>query len=231
MSAEPSAFTKIKDLLWGGIKAGTTEIMTLIPDSILFGSLLMYIMTSNMSYGIFGIFIFEMMLSHKLISWVISQTTGESRPYPNEKCLSGFKTPRFDPSKILPIHGYPPFSIFSISSIATYIGLAMASFKSVLATMGPEWQSRSTVSMVLLSLVTLLFVIIRYMSGCDSIGDMMISIVSGIVVGLIFFGINNTLFGQESMNFLGVPSLVNKSEIGAPIYVCSTNSDSNVHYS
>ena len=34
------------------------EIHTLIPDSILFGSLLMYLLTHNLSFGVFAIFVF-----------------------------------------------------------------------------------------------------------------------------------------------------------------------------
>jgi hypothetical protein len=231
-ATEPSGFTKIKDFLWGGIKSGTNEIITLIPDSILFGSLFLYFLTSNASFGVFGVFVLESILSYKFISWMISQTVGESRPPGNIKCLSGYKTPRFDPSKILPIHAYPPFAIFSVTSMATYIGIAMSSFKEVFETMGPEWQSRSTVSYILLSILMILTILVRSVSGCDTFGDMAISVMLGIIVGLIFYYVNKSLFGQEGINFLGVPTLVNKAGAGAPIYVCgATKDDSSVHYS
>jgi hypothetical protein len=29
------------------------------------------------------------------------------------------------------------------------------------------------------------------------------------------------LFGMESINFLGLPYIVNKNEVGSPIYVCA----------
>ena len=41
------------------------------------------------------------------------------------------------------------------------------------------------------------------------------------IVGSIFFYVNKSLFGEESMNFLGLPYLVDKNSQGAPIYVCA----------
>jgi hypothetical protein len=38
---------------------------------------------------------------------------------------------------------------------------------------------------------------------------------------MIFFKVNLSLFGTESINFLGLPYMVNKNEVGAPIYVCA----------
>ena len=35
------------------------EIHSLMPDSILFGSLLLYLLTQNFAFGVFAVFIFE----------------------------------------------------------------------------------------------------------------------------------------------------------------------------
>ena len=45
--------------------------------------------------------------------------------------------------------------------------------------------------------------------------------VLGLIVGMFFFKVNLSLFGIESINFLGLPYIVNKNEVGAPIYVCA----------
>ena len=42
-----------------------------------------------------------------------------------------------------------------------------------------------------------------------------------IIVGTVFFYINKAVFGEEAINFLGLPYLVNKEKEGSPIYVCS----------
>lgn len=226
MSSTPTVFDNVKSFMAGNVLAGTMELIRLIPDSILFGSLFLYILTHNLSFGIFGMFILELSLSHKLISWVFSQVTGESRsidPKAFSKCYHGYRTPRYEISRMLNLNQYPAFGTYSITAIATYIGLAMGSFKQTLNTMGTEWSSRSVVSMMFILVIPALYMLIRFLSGCDTIGEMMVATMFGIMIGLIFYFINSSLIGQESMNFLGLPLLLNKSDNGSSIYVCSSD--------
>jgi hypothetical protein len=47
------------------------------------------------------------------------------------------------------------------------------------------------------------------------------------ISGIIFFTINKSLFGQESVNFLGLPYIVSKDSQASPIYVCSAEKQDN----
>ena len=40
------------------------DIYSLMPDSLLFGSLVLYFLTQNLSFGVFAIFIFETVVFH-----------------------------------------------------------------------------------------------------------------------------------------------------------------------
>lgn len=225
MSGTPTVFDNVKSFMAGNVLAGTMELIRLIPDSILYGSLFLYILTHNLSFGIFGMFILEMSLSHRLISWVFSQVTGESRsidPKSFSKCYHGYRTPRYEISRMINLNQYPAFGTYSITAIATYIALAMGSFKQTLNTMGIEWSSRSIFSMIFIFILPALYILIRYLSGCDTLGEMMVATVFGVMIGLIFYFINSSLIGQECMNFLGLPILINKSDNGSSIYVCAT---------
>jgi hypothetical protein len=204
------------------IVASIGEIQRLIPDSILFGSILLYVLTNNISFGIFGVFILESMLSHKLISWVFSQTTGDSRSTISDQCRSGFRTPRFEVNRMLSQLNYPSEGVFTIASIGTYLGLAMGYFKNTLKAMGAEWSSRFSVALGFILTVTSIFIISTFIKSCASFGEISIATILGILVGLVFFYINKVIFTQESMNFLGLPYLVQKDQVGSPIYVCST---------
>jgi len=216
---EPTVWNKVKEFMGGTVIKAITEINMLIPDSILFGSLLMYFLTQNMAFGIFAIFIFETVVSHKLISWVSSQAVGPSRPV-DIQCRPGFKTPQFMPQQMFSHDTYPSYGVFSITSIATYLGLATSEFSSTLNAMGPEWASRSTVAYTFIGLVLAAFIAARLWS-CDSFGEIIMAFTMAIVVGAIFFSINKAIFGTESMNFLGLPYMVSKESQGSPIYVCS----------
>jgi len=215
---------KFVSFMGGSVLTAIDEIQRLIPDSILFGTLFLYVLTNNISFGVFGIFIFEIMTSHKLISWVFSQTTGDSRPKIANECRVGFRTPRFDVGRILSIYNFPSEGVFSVSSMATYLGLAMGSFKETMVAMGSEWDSRFAVALGFILTFTTLFIIVRFMRGCDTFGEISIATILGILSGLLFYAINKAIFGQESMNFLGLPFLVQKDKEGSPIYVCSTDS-------
>jgi hypothetical protein len=225
MSATPTAWDILKAFMAGNVLTGIEELIRLIPDSILFGSLFLFALTHNLSFGIFAIYIFELSISHKLISWVFSQVTGESRPMDAKtfsRCYQGYRTPRYDVSRMINMNQYPSFGTFSISAIATYIGLAMGSFKQTLNTMGIEWSSRSIFSMIFILLIPAAYIVMRFLIGCDTFGDMMVATVFGVMIGLIFYFVNSSLFGQEGMNFLGLPMLINKSDNGSSIYVCAS---------
>lgn len=138
MSDQPTVWSKFKDFMGGTVIKTITEIHMLMPDSILFGSLLLYFLTQNMAFGVFAVFIFEVVLSHKMISWVSSQAVGPSRATDVSNRV-GFKTPRFSPERMFSHDMYPSYGVFSIASIGTYLGLATNSFSDTMNAMGPEW--------------------------------------------------------------------------------------------
>jgi hypothetical protein len=220
--SEPTVWSKFKDFMGGTVIKTITEINMLMPDSILFGSLLMYFLTQNMAFGIFGIFIFETVLSHKLISWVSSQAAGSSRSA-DIQCRVGYKTPQFNPARMFTHDSYPSYGVFAITSIATYLGLATKDFSKTLDAMGNEWSSRSTIAYTFIALVLATFIFARLWS-CDSLGEVLMAFTLALVSGSIFFYINKSIFGEEAMNFLGLPYLVSKEKEGSPIYVCSAES-------
>lgn len=218
-SSEYTVWGKLKSFMEGTLLNTITEIYTLLPDSILFGSLLMYFVTQNISFGIFGIFIFETVLTHKMISWVSSQASGSSRSV-DVKCRTGYKISQFNPQRIFSHDPYPSYSIFSITSIATYLGFATRYFSDTLNTMGSEWASRSSVAYIFIGLLLLTFIGTRAWS-CDSMGEIFTAFILALISGTIFFYINKAVFGEEAMNFLGLPYIVDKNKEGSPIYICA----------
>ena len=197
-------------------------IQSLIPDSILFGSLVLYFLTQNRAFGVFSVFIFETALVHKLISWTTVQTVGPSRPQdtPSVACRVGFKTPQFSADRIFSHAPYPSYGMYSIVAMATYLLMATKEFSNTLNAMGAEWSSRATAAYVGTALLLVLFMIVR-MYTCDTLTEILIATVFALITGLIFFYINKSIFGEEAMNFLGLPYMVTKESQGSPIYVCA----------
>lgn len=221
MAEDKTLWNKFTDFMGGTVIKTITEIHTLMPDSILFGSILMYFLTQNISFGIFAIFIFETVLSHKLIGWVTSQAVGPSRS-PDIKCRVGYKTPQLRPERIFSHDSYPSYGVYSISAIGTYLALATSEFSSTAAAMGSEWASRSKVAYTFISLVVIAFIAARC-QYCDNLTEITIAVFMAVMIGSIFFYTNKAIFGEESMNFLGLPYLVSKESEGSPIYVCAAD--------
>jgi hypothetical protein len=79
-----------------------------------------------------------------------------------------------------------------------------------------------------MGLVVSTFILARiFLSGCDdTVGEIIIAAALAVIVGYLFFYINKTLFGMESMNFLGLPVLTSKGTDAngnpADVYVCAS---------
>ncbi len=52
-------------------------------------------------------------------------------------------------------------------------------------------------------------------------GELISALVFGCIAAVLFFYINFAIFGAEGINILGLPLLVDKSQEGAPIYICT----------
>jgi hypothetical protein len=220
--AELGTWPTIKQFFTTVLLSPVIEIYSLIPDSILFGSIVLYAITQNLSYGIFSIFIVEVILSHKLLSWVMTQTFGpQPRSSSDIRCRAGFKTPQLDVRRILMHDQYPSYAIFSMTSIATYLGLSTLEFSDTFEAMGPEWQGRSMTAYIFIAAVLLTFIIARAVGCSEDKSEMAIAFIFALVTGFVFFKLNMLFFDKEAINFLGLPYLSEKAASGTPIYVCA----------
>jgi len=216
----------ITSLLNNPITSSAKELARLFPDSILFGSLFLYLLTQNLSYGVFAIFMFETSLVHKLVSFVFEKSVGKAAPSKRDlACLPGYQTPRIEFERVFMNSTYPSVSMFFLGSTITYLSFAINAFKDTLDTMdqngGHDWSARYTFSLVCCILIGLTLIFVRYMSDCTPIGEIGIAVAIGVLTGYCLYMLNSSVFGLEGMNFLGLPYLVDKSSQGSPLYVCS----------
>jgi len=200
-------------------------IFNLMPDSILFGSILLYFLTQNLSYGVFTIFIFEITLAHKLTSFIYTQTATEKGNEPKMDCRVGYKTPRFAPDRIFSKDQRPSYRVFSISAIGSYLALAINSFSDALSAMseqyGSDWIGRRVVAYTFIIMIVAGCIVFNMVDNCNTKTDVVIAAIFGIITGIFGFSINNSIFGKESINFLGLPYIFSKESEGSPIYICA----------
>jgi len=205
------------------------EMYSMIPDSILFGSIVLYALTQNVSYGVFSIFIMEVIVSHKLLSWVMTQIYGpEPRSSTDSiKCRAGFKTPQLDVRRIFMHDQYPSYAIFSMTSIATYLGLSTFEFSDTFEAMGSEWKGRSMTAYIFIAAVLITFILARAYACSEKMSEIAIAFLFALLTAFFFFRLNMMFFDKEAINFLGLPYLSEKAATGTPIYVCSANPSAN----
>jgi hypothetical protein len=199
------------------------NIHSLIPDSILFGSSLLYFLTQQLSYGVFAIFFIEIMGLYGAVMFVVnkafrsSTTPGSTYTYDQEKmkrCVSGFTTPSISDPESVYLTKFKntielPYSMYCITAMVTYLLSAMILFKDVLHELGAPCDSQFTIAISLSIVFIVLSLVCRlWFCGLESVSMTCISMIIGIGVGIGFFYLNLKLFGKESMNFLGLPALV-----------------------
>jgi len=223
------------------VTGSIAEIHRLMPDSILFGSILLYFLTQNVAFGVFSVFIFEIVNTHKLISWMFSQAVGDPgsktgpKPTPSSgptysamiKSRMGYKTPRYDYKRMFSHSQYPSYGVFSIVAIGAYLAMAMKEFTDTFKELDladtekiAQWRTRPIVAYCLIAIISLITVIVHWALDEESVGEIVIALTCALITGIVFFYINRSLFGRESMNFLGIPTM---SPLNGPIYICKSS--------
>ena len=203
--------------------ASAVELTHLFPDSILFGSFLLYVITQNLSYGVFSLFLFETSVLHRVAGFVVQQTMGDTSTSGTSCGTAGFGAPRLAMDRvraIRPQQGLSPFAFF-IGAILTYLCASIGQFKESLDVMGPDWSGRFYFVVIMAPVITLTMLIMFWLSKCFTLQGGLLAVGAGCLAGGALYILNNALFGAEGMNFLGLPYLVNKADAGDPIYICS----------
>jgi hypothetical protein len=226
MNTSETVFSKLQNNVLMPAVYTVGEIQRLFPDSLLFGSLFLYILTMNKSFGVFSLFIFETSLVHKFVSYLYEKTYGprNSDSSRSSACYPGFRAPRKEVDRVLRTNPFPSLSIFSLWSVATYLLASTLAFSDTLSTMGKDWDGRIAFSISFVALIPLAIMLARYFIGCESIGELFFATFFGILIGIVLFSANKAFFGLEGINFLGLPYVVDKSQKGSDIYVCAPTS-------
>jgi hypothetical protein len=204
----------------------SNEMSRLFPDSIMFGSLLLYIITQNVSFGVLTFFFLETSLLHRLVAFVYEKAYGKQPLISGKtdaqiiKCRSGFKAPRKEFERTFSGDRYPSTSVFFWGSLVSYIAGSNYSFAQVLTKMNQQWWPRTSFAVIGIVFLTILFMLGR-IAGCDSMSELILALVTGIIAGILLYVININLFGLEGVNFNGLPIVINKTDQGSNIYVCA----------
>jgi hypothetical protein len=203
------------------------EIFRLLPDGIIIMTGLFALMTVSYSHTILFFSLIESLLAFnglkRLLAYLHIYDGTSTRDKLSSKCSTGFRSPTLETISLFKGStgaSMPSAPIFLLSTLSSYLYNSLSSLMPELESLGPYYVSRFYMSVIGLCIFLLTFSMFRLFAKCDSLGNVIISILSGVFLGTVLVMQNFNIFGKNSVNLLGLPLLANTTADGGAINVC-----------
>ena len=196
------------------------DILLMFPDSILYGSLFFGLITLSQQHIIFCASVLEGLLLLKGFQYVATFMNGTTKLNP-ETCKSKFQGMTF--SEITSVFNSDSISygVYLITLASSYFVSTNIVLKDELEVLDSSYITRSATTSYVLAGITLLYAIFKVVIECESFSSVSLALVLGGLVGLFLVYQNVKLFDKNSVNFMGIPLLRNRTADNKPIYICS----------
>jgi hypothetical protein len=196
----------------------------------LFGTSVFALVTQSFPLGILVFAMMEFTIAHRLFAGALNAINPINQAPPaNMMCKPGIPSP-YQISlvgNLLSEYNIPSGPIFFVSAVIAYCLGALMNFAEELKELGKkesQWNTRIPLGITFGTLLLAIFMIWRYMSGCDNVINILATTSIGILIGLFVLFTHIYLFGRFSINFLGIPLLADRVSESRPLYVCAKNS-------
>ena len=224
MSATDKGPGLLSQFLENFAKPLSNDIMLGLPDSLFVGSAFFSLFTQSQAYGFLTLAMVEFIAVYNILAKFSNfVSTGASDPI---KCLPGYSS-LFQLSILSCFtkqSSFPSGPVFFVGAVYAYILASIISFSdeyNYLGEKNADWKSRIPMSVIFGTIFLFGFIAWRFMNSCDNIVPMIGSLILGIVIGTIVQRVHYSGFGEDSVNFLGVPLLLDRAADGKPMYICS----------
>lgn len=221
---------KFGELLDSYPGAGFREVVRLIPDGLFLGVGLFSLLSQNYPMAILFATLFETLFIvvglQNLFGYLDLPNLLPTAESVSKQCVSGFQSPTLETLSFffrLPVQSsFPSAPVFVLTTAISYVISAMQGFSNEISEMGPGYSTRYYIGLLLSVFVLMLVTLFRFLNNCEGAGVLAISLLFGFLLGITLCWQNNTLFGRESTNILGVPIFASRTADGKPIYICPT---------
>jgi len=206
------------------------ESIRLLPDSMVFGVVVLAFLSMSKSYGFLLLAMFEVMIGQRVIATLFSSISpiGAGPDSLHEICQPGFQYANLMRISMVETIGkpsaFPSPTILFVTSIVTYLIAAIREFSREVKVLGGDLPTRTAIGVVLSSCLVFTLFAFRYVYGCETLGTLLISMILGCVVGVVLVKQNMLLFGRGAVNILNLPMISTPQERGVPMYVCASSS-------
>jgi len=231
-TAQVDFFGKFAKILDNYPGAGLREVIRLTPDSLLLGTGFFALITQNFALGMLFASLFETAFItvglQSLFGYIALKDNPPNPKSASRECASGFQSPTLQSMssffKVAPQSSFPSPPVFILTTAVMYVITAMQGFSQELSELGPGYSSRYYIGFFLSLVVLFIASAYRFLTGCDGFGTIILSLLFGLALGITLCWQNNSLFGRESTNILGIPMFANRTADGKPIYICPQQS-------
>ena len=218
----------ITDIWSNYVKPLGEEQFRLLPDSILFGSLILAFLTQSFSMVIFFMSMLETAGINAglqyLFTYLDSQRLTPTVASATPQCRSGFLKQSLESLSLLSgssvSSSYPSPPLFFLSTACAYILSSLYGLREELEGLGPEYSARFYFALVASFFFLLMITFYRLANSCETVGVATMSLLLGGFLGSILVLQNWMIFGKDSINMIGVPLLRERTTDKKPIYVC-----------
>lgn len=197
------------------------DISLMLPDGVLYGSFFMGLITLSQQHIVLFLSLLEGLLILTGFQSIASFMNGNRKIDPEKACNSKFHSITFSDLGSLLRSDSISYGVYLLTVASSYFISASNVLKPEYEVLDSSYMTRSYVTMILLFSITLLYAFFRIFTDCESITSVSIALFLGGIVGYFLVYQNTQLLNKNTINFLGIPLLRNKTANNEPIYICS----------
>jgi hypothetical protein len=196
------------------------DILLMLPDGVLFGSLFVGLVTLSQQHIIFFVTLLEGLFFLKGFQSIASFMNGTTQANP-DTCKSKFQGMTFANVRDQFNSDSISYGVYILTLASSYFINSNTVLNDELEVLDSSYITRSNVTMYLLVGLTLSYALFKVLIECDSFSSISLAIVLGGLMGLFLVYQNVKLFDRNTVNFMGIPLLRNRTADNKPIYICS----------
>jgi hypothetical protein len=209
------------------IKPTVAEGFRLLPDSLLYGTGILTLVTYQTPMLFLFVLTFIAFIASNLIASATTTLFPQETPPAtvSADCLPGIYTPTGARltllSDIACPSGFPSMPMFILATFTIYCITSVLQQSDVLNQLGADYAAKLPAVAFLGAGLMICLIFYLMNNGCSGFMTLLFSIVAGGLLGGAASGIISMLFGQEAINILGLPLFVGRTDTGKPLYVCA----------
>jgi hypothetical protein len=229
-------YTNLNEILYKLIIPSSTDFVRLLPDGLVLGVGFLAFISFCKSYGMLLVSMLELMFIQRIASNAVAAVS-PILGGPNSKepvCQNGFMYKNLMRVSIVETLGcpsqFPSPTMFFLAGSLAYMVSCVQEFNKEITTLGGDISNRKVLTVVFSGLFLFLVFMFRIIYGCEQFGPLLLSLVFGLIFGILIMQQNKILFGRESVNIMNLPIIITAAEMGKPMFVCGpTDSSSNTN--